>query len=170
MVANRILTLYQDSADALLGAMKDALKLIDVNGSIEQVSIKSQVNTVSNITELQISRMLELAATKKIILEQISRGIAISLHKIIEIAKLVYDNSLFSNPLYLKLIQSQLTSIYDFIKKPYIANEVDITVVATELVALTNNYRNLQQLPQNELILRLLQDIYKLCFIKSGEI
>ena len=121
MVANRILTLYQDSADALLGAMKDALKLIDVNGSIEQVSIKSQVSTVSNITELQINRILELAATKKIILVQISSGIVISLQKIIELTKLVYENPLFTTPLYLKLIQSQLTSICDFIKKPYIA-------------------------------------------------
>ena len=144
MVANRILTLYQDSADALLGAMKDALKLIDVNGSIEQVSIKSQVNTVSNITELQISRMLELAATKKIILGQISSGIVISLQKIIELTKLVYENPLFTTPLYLKLIQSQLTSICDFIKKPYIAKDIDITIVATELAELINNYKNIQ--------------------------
>ncbi len=166
MVANRILTLYQDSADALLGAMKDALKLIDVNGSIEQVSIKSQVNTVSNITELQISRMLELAATKKIILGQISSGIVISLQKIIELTKLVYENPLFTTPLYLKLIQSQLTSICDFIKKPYIAKDIDITIVATELAELINNYKNIQQLPQNEFIVRLLREIYQLCIIK----
>lgn len=166
MVANRILTLYQDSADALLGAMKDALKLIDVNGSIEQGSIKSQVSTVSNITELQINRILELAATKKIILGQISSGIVISLQKIIELTKLVYENPLFTTPLYLKLIQSQLTSIYDFIKKPYIAKDIDITIVATELAELINNYKNIQQLPQNEFIVRLLREIYQLCIIK----
>lgn len=166
MVANRILTLYQESADALLGAMKDALKLIDVNGSIEQVSIKSQVSTVSNITELQINRILELAATKKIILGQISSGIVISLQKIIELTKLVYENPLFTTPLYLKLIQSQLTSICDFIKKPYITKDIDITIVATELAELINNYKNIQQLPQNEFIVRLLREIYQLCIIK----
>lgn len=166
MVANRILTLYQDSADALLGAMKDALKLIDVNGSIEQESIKNQVSTVSNITELQINRILELAATKKIILGQISSGIVISLQKIIELIKLVYENHLFTTPLYLKLIQSQLTSICDFIKKPYIAKDIDITIVATELAELINNYKNIQQLPQNEFIVRLLREIYQLCIIK----
>lgn len=163
MEANRILILYQDSADALLSAMKDALRLIDVNGSIEQASIKNPISNVNNITTLQINRILELAATKKIILGQISSGIVISLQKIIELTKLVYENPLFTTPLYLKLIQNQLTSIYDFIKKPYIAKDIDITIVATELVALINSYRNLPQMPQNELIFKLLQDIYQLC-------
>lgn len=166
MEANRILILYQDSADALLNAMKDALKLIDINGSIEQESMKSQVGNDCGITELQITRMLELATTKKIILERISSGIVISLQKIIELIRLVYENSLFTTPSYLKLIQSQLTSIYDFVKKPYIAKDIDITIVVAELAVLINNYKNTQQLPQNEFIVRLLREIYQLCITK----
>ncbi|WP_299100668.1 hypothetical protein [uncultured Alistipes sp.] len=155
---NSIFQLYINSSQALIDAMKNAVQIINIDGDIQREQNRIRQLSSEDESNLLLRNTTSLLITREKYVQIINEKLIDSCFQIIDYIKEIININ--SNAEEVRLAQQQLTAIVDFIQKPYILKDINLSSLSTTILSTTNDLNKKEGLPQYKLLIDYLTKLY----------
>lgn len=155
---NSIFQLYINSSRSLIDAMKNAVQIINIDGAIQKEKIQIKQLSMEDESNILLKNTASLLMTREKYVQIINDELRNSCVYVIKLIKEIVKIS--SNAEEIQLAQQQLTAIVDFIQKPYIFNDIDLSSLSAIISSTTNELIEKEGLPQYKLLIDYLTRLY----------
>lgn len=155
---NSIFQLYINSSQALIDAMKNAVQIINIDSNIQKEKIRIKQLSTEDESNTLLRNTASLLMTREKYTRIINEKLIDSCFQIIKFIKEIIKIS--PNADEIRLAQQQLTAIVDFIQKPYILKDINLSSLSTIILSTTNGLIEKEELPQYKLLIDYLTKLY----------
>ncbi len=155
---NSIFQLYINSSQALIDAMKNAVQIINIDSNIQKEKIRIKQLSTEDESNTLLRNTASLLITREKYTRIINEKLIDSCFQIIKFIKEIIKIS--PNADEIRLAQQQLTAIVDFIQKPYILKDINLSSLSTIILSTTNGLIEKEELPQYKLLIDYLTKLY----------
>lgn len=165
-MASNFIDLYKSSSNNLINALNEAIKLLGLKEELFQIDIEIIEGLKDSIHEnsIKTAPLYKNQMDVLRILEQVVSSMNTSVEKSINDLISMLEQA-FANPslVYeITICQDQMDSIYDFISKEYLKEDIHIKSLEQTLLLFILKHNEKRTLPQYDKILNQLLELYNI--------